>query len=263
MKNRSVVGGVAAGIILQLIAGVMAYAAEVQVLSAVGMRQVLLELGPKFERATGHTFTTTFDAFGFIMKRLEGGAVVDVVIVPRAGVEQLTKAGKVVAGSATDVASSIAGVAVRNNAPKPDISSAEAFKRTLLDAKSVARPDPAAGGSSGLHIVKVLERLGIANEVNAKSVWASRPGDPRAMPGYSVADGRAEIALHQVQELLAVPGIEIVGPFPPELQDRFVFSAGVMTGARQPEAAKALIEFLRTPEARRVITAKGMEPSNP
>ena len=261
MKNRSVLGGVAAGVILQLIAGAMAYAAEVQILSAVGMRQVLLELGPKFERATGHTLTTTFDAFGFIMKRVEGGSVVDVVIIPRAGVEQLTKTGKVVAGSATDIASSIAGVAVRSGAPKPDISSPEAFKRALLDAKSVARPDPAAGGSSGLHIVKVIERLGIASEVNAKSVWASRPGDARAMPGYSVAEGRAEIALHQVQELMAVPGIDIVGPFPPELQERFVFSAGIMTGAGQAEAAKALIEFLLTSEGTRVITAKGMEPA--
>lgn len=263
MRNGSWMAGVSACAILHLLAATPAPGADVQILSAVGMRQAMLELGPAFERATGHELTIRFDASGVIAKRIEDGTAVDVVIISRAALEKLAAAGRVVEGPGADVASSVAGVAVRRGAPKPDISSPEAFKRALLAAKSVARPDPSKGGASGLHIVKVLERLGILDEVNAKSVLASRPGDPRAMPGALVADGRAEIALHQVQELLAVQGIEIVGPFPAELQERFVFSAVVTTGARQPEAAKALVEFLRTPHAKRVMKAKGMEPVGP
>ena len=253
MKIGSFLAAVSASVIVQVLASVVAQGSEVKVLSAVGMRQVMLDLGPKFERATGHTLTVTFDAFGVITKRLEAGEPVDIVIIPRAGLERLTQAGKVLPGSGFDLTRSIAGVAVRKGAPKPDISSPEAFKRTLLEANSIARPDPAMGGSSGVHIANVLERLGIADEVKSKSVIASRPGDTRAMPGYSVADGRAEIVLHQVQELMAVPGIEIVGPFPRDLQETFVFSAGVMTAAKEAEAARALINFLRTQDARTVI----------
>jgi molybdate transport system substrate-binding protein len=131
----------------------------------------------------------------------------------------------------------------------------------LLDAKSIARPDPAHGGASGVHIANVLDRLGIADQVRAKTVIIGGPGDRLAMPGYAVASGRAEIALHQLQELLAVPGIEIVGPFPKDLQGAFMFSAGVATGAKERDTAKALINFLRTPDAAAVITAKGMEPA--
>lgn len=194
------------------------------------------------------------------MNRIEAGETVDVVIVPRAGIERLAQTGRVLPGSGFDLASSVAGVAVRKGSPKPDISSVEAFRHALLDAKSVARPDPAMGGSSGVHIADVLERLGIAEEVGSKSLLASRPGDARGMPGYYVADDHAEIALHQIQELMAVPGIDIVGQFPADLQETFVFSAGVMTDTKQAAAARALIDFLRTEEARSVIKAKGMEP---
>jgi molybdate transport system substrate-binding protein len=241
----------------------VAEGAEVKVLSAVGMRQVMLDLGPKFERASGHMVTMAFDSGGVIVKRIEAGETVDVVMIPRSGLERLAQTGKVVAGSVSNLASSSVGLAVRKGAPKPDISSRETFKRALLSAKSIARPDPALGGSSGVHSAKVLEHLGIADEVKGKSVISSRPGETGAMPGYVVADGRAEIALHQIQELIAVPGIEIVGPFPEDLQETFVFSAGVMTVAKDTDAAKALINFLRTAEATAVIKAKGMEPATP
>jgi molybdate transport system substrate-binding protein len=122
---------------------------------------------------------------------------------------------------------------------------------------------PAVGGSSGDHIVKVLERLGIADEVNAKSLINDHPEDASAAPGYMVANGRADLALHQLQELMAVSGIDIVGPFPGELQGTFMFSIALTTGTKQENVAKALIEFLRTPEAMTVIKAKGMEPANP
>ena len=263
MRIGALIAAMSAWTLVQVLASGVTHAAEVRVLSAVAMREVMLDVGPSFERATRHTLAVTFDAPGFIMKRIEAGEAFDVVIIPRAGLERLRQTGKVSPGSALDLASVIAGVAVRKGVPKPDISTSEAFKRTLLAAQSVARPDPVAGGSSGAHIASVLDRLGLADEVKAKSVIASRPGDPRATPGYSVADGDADIALHQVHELMAVPGIEIVGPFPAELQETFVYSAGAINGARDAAAARALIEFLRTPEARAAIKAKGMGPAGP
>ncbi len=250
-----------ASLAFQVVGVVTAQAAEIKVLSAVGMREVMLDLGPKFERATGHTLAMTFDATGVIIRRIEGGETVDVIMILRSGLERLTHAEKILPGSVTDLASAIAAVAVRHGAPRPDISSAEAFKRMLLDAKSIARPNPADGGASGVHIEHVLKRLGILEEVNAKTTVFGRPGDPQAMPGYKVATGRADIALHQLQELLAVPGIDIVGPFPRDLQGAFMFSAGIENGAREADAAKVLINFLRTPDAGAVIAGKGMEPA--
>jgi molybdate transport system substrate-binding protein len=227
------------------------------------MRQVMLDLGPKFERATGLRLKVSFDSGGVILKRLERGETADVVMINRSAIERLTGAGRVAQGSVTDLATSIVGVAVRKGAPKPDISSPEAFKRAMLGAKTIACPDPALGGSSGVHIAKVFERLGISEAVKPKLVFVSTPEQAQTMPGHVVAEGKAEIALHQMQELIAVPSIEIVGPLPGDLQDTFVFSAAVMTDANDVKAAKALIEFLRTPEARAVIKTKGMEPTIP
>jgi molybdate transport system substrate-binding protein len=237
--------------------------AEVRVLSAVGMRQVMLDLGPKFERATGHRLKVSFDSGGVILKRLERGETADLIMINRSGMERLSGAGRLVQGSVTDLATSVVGVAVRKGAPKPDISTPEAFKRAMLKAKTIACADPSLGGSSGVHIAKVFERLGISEAVKPKLVVVSTPEQAQTMPGHVVAEGKAEIALHQMQELMAVPGIEIVGPLPGDLQETFVFSAAIMTDANDVKAARALIEFLRTSEARAVIKAKGMEPAIP
>jgi len=238
-----------------------AAAGEVRVLSAVGVRQIMLDLGPKFERASGHKLVSTFDSTGSIVKRITSGESIDIVILNQAGVESLTKAGLLVPDSEADVASSVTAMAVRKGATKPDISSAEAFKRALLSAKSISRVSPVVGGSSGDHITMILERLGIADEVNAKSVVSGLPGSNTGSPGQLLANGRAEIALHQLQELMAVPGIEIVGPFPGDLQGVFVFSAAITSSASERGASQALIDFLRTPDAAAVIQAKGMEPA--
>ena len=237
--------------------------AEVRVLSAVGMRQVMLDLGPKFERATGFSLNISFDSGAVILKRLEGGEIADVVMIPRSGIDRLAGEDKLVADSVTDVAMSHVGLAVRKGALKPDISSPEAFKRAMLNAKTIACPDPALGGSSGVHISKVFERLGIADVVKPKLVFVSTPDQATTMPGHLVANGEVEIALHQMQELMAVPGIEIVGPLPGDLQGTFLFSAAVMVGAKNVNAAKALVDFLRTPEAKALIKAKGMDPTIP
>ena len=236
---------------------------EVRMLSAVGMRQAMIDLGPKFERATGHRLKVSFDSGGMILKRLEHRGAADVVIINRSGLDRLSREGRLVPGSVTDLATSIVGVAVRKGARKPDISTPEAFRRAMLSAKTIACPDPALGGSSGVHIAKVFERLGIAELVKPNLVLARTPEQEHTMPGHVLAEGKAEIALHQMQELLAVPGIEIVGPLPGELQETFVFSAGIMSDATDVKAARTLIEFLRTPEARAVIKAKGMEPAKP
>jgi molybdate transport system substrate-binding protein len=250
------------GLGLIVFASVVSAAADIHVLSAVGMRQVMLELGPKFEIATGHKVAMSFDSGGVIPGRVARSESTDVVLIPRVAAEQLRNEGRVVAGP-VDLATSHVAVAVRRGAAKPDISTATAFKRAILAAKAIACPDPALGGSSGAHIAKVLERLGIADAVKSKLVYSSKPGQPPTMPGHVLASGKADIALHQLQELMAVPGIEIVGPLPPDLQATFVFSAVVPAGARDIEAAKTLVAFLRTPEAKAVINAKGMEAAIP
>jgi molybdate transport system substrate-binding protein len=181
------------------------------------------------------------------------------VLIPRAGIEQLVQAGRIAAGP-IDVATSRVGVAVRTGARKPDISSPAALKHTLLDAKTIACPDPALGGSSGVHINRVFQQLGIATMVKDKLVLSSTPQDEATMPGVLVATGRAEIAMHQIQELMAVRGIALVGPLPDDLQETFVFSAAILSGSRQHKAAQSLVNFLLTPSVRAVITTIGMQP---
>jgi len=260
MKMRSVVAAVHLGFMCLLLVGIAAEAAELQVLSVGGMQAVMEDLGPKFERATGHKLTITFGGTaGAVVKRVQEGETADVVVVSQQGIDSFVKDGKAAAGNVTVVARSGIGVAVRKGAPKPDISSPEALKRTLLAAKSITYPNPARGGASGIHFAKVLERLGIANEMQAKTVFPETIGTV----GLMVANGEAEIGIVGLQGLLAVAGIELVGPLPGDLQDTIVFSAAIMASAKQTEGGKALIDFLRTPEAAAVIKAKGMEPATP
>ena len=190
------------------------------------------------------------------MKRLQAGEVYDLVILPQRGVDGLAKDGKVVAGTATAIVVTRIGVAVRKGAPKPDISTSEAFKRSMLAAKSVTHGNPAYGGISGVHVVKVFERLGIAEEMKAKTVFLDKPG----LAGVLVAKGNAEMVIQPIQELVVVPGIEVVGPLPEELQDTVTYQAAIMPNAKEREPLNALVNYLRTPEAIAVIKAMGMEP---
>jgi molybdate transport system substrate-binding protein len=235
-----------------------AEAAEIKVLSVFPFQVVMEDLGPKFERATGQKLAITFATLGGVVKRVQDGETADLVVIPRQGIDSLVKDGKADAGNVTIVARSCIGVAVRKGASRPDISSAEALKRTLLAAKSITYSNPAAGGASGIHFAKVLDRLGIANEMKPKTILA-KPGDET---GVLVANGKAEIGVLQLQVLMPVAGIEIVGPLPGDLQDTIVFAAAIMDGTKNVEA-KALVDFLRTPESAKVIKAKGMEPATP
>ncbi|HEU4343284.1 MAG TPA: molybdate ABC transporter substrate-binding protein [Candidatus Binatia bacterium] len=261
MKTRSLVAAANIGFMFLLVLGIKAEAAELKVLSAIGMQSVMEDLGPKFERATGHKLAISFATAGATVKRVQGGETADVVIIPQPGINSLVKDGKAVEGNVTVLARSGIVVAVRKGAPKPDISSPDALKRTLLAAKSISYVDPASGGASGIHFAKVLDRLGIANEMKSKTVFPN-PKTP-AEVGVLVANGKAEIGVHLIQELMSVTGIDLVGPLPGDLQDTTVFSAAIMTGAKDAAAAKALVDFLRTLESAKVIKAKGMEPATP
>ena len=258
MKICSLVGAASSGFIFVLVVGNVAESAELKVLSAVGIQAVMEDLGPKFERATGHKLAIAFANAGTTVKRIQDGETADVVITSQPGIESFVKDGKAIAGNVTIVARSGIGLAVRNGAPKPDISSPEALKRTLLAAKSIAYSNPAGGASSGIHFATVIDRLGIANEMKSKTIF------PKSGPvGVLVANGEAELGVQQIQELMSVAGIEIIGPLPGDLQDTIIFSAAIMASSRDTDASRSLVNFLGTPQATAVINAKGMEPATP
>ncbi len=228
-----------------------AHAAEIKVLSTNGVKAILEDLAPQFERATGHKLVITFEVTTVLKKDIEAGATFDVTILTASATDDLIKQGKA-RGPSAMIAKSGAGVAVKAGAPKPDISTTDAFKRALLAAKSVAYTTQ---GASGVYFMTVLDRLGIAAEIKAKA---------KTQAGGAVAElvarGEAELAVQQISELLPVKGAEYVGPFPPELQNYTAFTAALGLSPKDPAAAKAFIDFLTAPSALSVIKAKGMEP---
>jgi molybdate transport system substrate-binding protein len=231
---------------------IAARAADITVLASNGLKAAVVELVPQFEKDTGHRLVFTWGASNLLVKQIEGGQTFDLVIATPALLKNLIKQGKVVDGSAIDLARVGLGVAVKQGAPKPDISTVEAFKRTLLNAKAIAYT---TAGQSGLHFISITEKLGIAEQVKAKGKTV--PGGAAA---EFVAKGEADIAIQLIPELASVPGVEVVGPFPAELQTYIVLTGGVGTNAKDKAAAQALIKFLTTPAAISVIKAKGMEP---
>jgi molybdate transport system substrate-binding protein len=231
-----------------------AVAAEIKVLTAGAFKQVLLALVPAYEKQTGNRVTVENDTVGAVVKRIKGGDAFDVVIVSPAAVDDLAKDGKVVAGSRSDLAKVGVGIVVKDGAARPDISSVEAFKRALIAAKSVAYIDPASGGSSGIFVDRLLDKLGIAGDVKPKA---------KLIPGGAVADhiadGEAEIGVHQISEILPVKGVTLVGPLPAEIQNYTVYAAGLGAQSKESDAAKALIKVLSGPDAAKVFQSKGME----
>src|SRR3954453_8113305 len=229
-------------------------AAEVKILTAGAMKAVVLELVPAFEKETGHKAVVDNDTAGGLSKRILGGEAFDLVVVTPGVIDDLTSKGKVAAGNSARVARVGVGVAVKDGAPVPDISSVDALKRALLAAKSVAYIDPASGGSSGPFVVGLFEKLGIAAEMKPKTKLKNG--------GYVaelVANGEAEIALHQISEIAPVKGAKLVGPLPAEIQNYTTYAAGVAANTTQPDAAKAMIRLLSGPEAADVLKRRGME----
>ncbi len=231
---------------------------DVKVLATTAMKTSFDELAPQFERATGHRLDLTFGPSLQLEKRLGEDEAADVAIVSAAGVDDLVARGKLVAASVTAVASSALGVAVPKGATTPDISSADAFKEALLGAKSIAVSKPAGGGKSGVHMAKVFAQLGIADKITAKAKYGS--GGVSGLVGLIVERGDAEIGVQQIAELLAVPGVHFVGPLPDELQSVTPFVAAIPATAQNADGGRQLIDFLTSPEAKRVIKDKGLEP---
>jgi molybdate transport system substrate-binding protein len=227
------------------------YAAEVTVMASAAFKEAYVELVPEFERTTGHKVVTIWAPTVEMMKRLKGGETVDLVIIAADSLNELIKLGKIAPDSRVDLAKSGIGVAVRAGAPKPDIGTTEAFKRTLLAAKSIAY----STGPSGVYIESLFLRMGVADELKPKI--KQMQGVPI---GEVVARGEAEIGFQQVSEILPVAGIELLGPLPADIQRITIFSTGLHVGAQQPDAARALVKFFTAPAAAPIIRKKGMEP---
>jgi molybdate transport system substrate-binding protein len=235
-----------------------ASAVEINALVTTALKTSIEELAPQFERVTGHKLRAAYGPSNALSKRIVDGEDADLVILGGDGIDDLIKRGKVIDGSDAKIARSMIGAAVAKGAPRPDISSTEAFKRALLAAKSVAYTDPASGGASGLFLAKVFAEMGIAAALSAKAKLAA--GGPDGFAATFVAKAEAEIALQPIPELMAVPGVDVVGPLPGDFQNASTYAAGVTVFAAEAEAAEALVKFLATPTAAAVFKSKGLEP---
>jgi len=228
----------------------MAAADEIKILSGGAMRSLMIDIVPLFELASGAKVEIEFRLTSVLKKEIEDGAAFDIALLPRPELDALMDAGKIAAGSATDITRSAVGLAVRAGAQKPDIATVEAFKRTLLAARSIAYSD----GPSGAYIAQLLGRLGVALEMKPKTRLTSGP------VAELVASGEAEIGMQQIVAILPVKGAELAGPLPSELQNFIVYAAGLAARTREAAAARAFVAFMGSHEARRLIRAKGMEP---
>ena len=228
-------------------------AADINVLSTQATQEAYLELAAQFEKATGHKVKTDFTGTLNVQKRLAAGESFDMIIMAGPAIDEQIKLGKAVAGSRVDLATSGVGVAVRKGAPKPDVGSVEAFRKTLLSVKSIGY----STGPSGVYILTVFEKLGLADQVKGKL----KQTPSGVFVGNLIANGETEIGFQQISELVHFAGIDYVGPLPGELQRVTVFSSGIHAAAKQPDAAKALVKFLTAPAAAGVIRKHGLEPA--
>ena len=230
-------------------------AAELKVCSTIAVRSALEVLAPQFEETNGLRLAVTWATAPMLVKRLQSGETADVLILNRAGIDTMNREGRILPGSEVTLASSATAIAIKAGANKPDISTLEALKQTLLDARSISYTDPAAGGASGIHFAKVLERMGIADEINAKTRFPR----PAGLSGDFLPTGEADLAIQQKPELLQVAGIEILGLLPGNLHMVTVFTAGIEAGSKNIATARALISFLQSPSATEVFKAKGLD----
>jgi molybdate transport system substrate-binding protein len=242
------------GAIIACVLGVpvMAQAAELKVIAGGSMTAPLNQLSPEFEKATGHKLSIHFDSTPNIIARVNSGTPFDAVVVPIDVFKDAAVKARLAPGPTVDIARVGYGVAVRAGAAKSDISTPDAFKKAMLAAASVAYLPASAAGA---HITKVFERLGIAEEMKAKT---KVQGSPAQIP-QAVAKGEAEIGVF-LANVLTAPGVELVGPFPGDLQQELVFTSAVAADTKEADAARALIDYLRTPAATAVIKAAGMTP---
>jgi molybdate transport system substrate-binding protein len=248
MKTASIIAAASA-----LLLSGMANAAEIKVVSTQATQEAYLELVAQFEKTSGHKVTTVFTGTLNVQKRLADGEPYDLIIMAGPAIDDQIKLGKAVAGSRVDFAKSGTGLAVRKGAAKPDISSADGLKKTLLAAKSIGY----STGPSGLYMLSVFEKLGIADQVKGKL----KQTPSGVFVGTLIASGETEVGFQQISELVHFAGIDYVGPLPGELQRMTVFSAGIHTGTKQADAAEALIKFITAPAAASVIRKHGLDPA--
>jgi molybdate transport system substrate-binding protein len=228
--------------------------AELVVFSTIGVRSAAEQLFAQFDKAS-HKLAVTWGTAPMLVKRIEDGDTADVVVLSRAGIVALTKLGKIAPGADTTLASSGVGIAVKAGAPKPDISTPEALKRTLLAAKSIAYSEPSAGGASGVYFAKLLERMGIAEEMKPKTKYPP----PGGFSANLLMTGEAELAVQQKPELLHVAGAEVIGLLPGDLNVITEFAVAMMVGCKNGETGKALIEMLQSPGATATFRSKGLD----
>ena len=230
-----------------------AHAVEIKLVSAGAVSSVVSKLAESFAQESGHSVKSTYGPMGVVRQKLASEPA-DVVIASDTVLEDFIKQGAVVAGTRVDLARAGVGVGVREGAPKPDISTPDAFKNTLLAAKSLVYVDPAQGATSGIHFASVLQRLGIADQVKGKTIlW------PGGYAAEAVAKGDAEIVVHQISEIMPVKGVTLIGPLPKDLQKITIYAGGVATKSTVPDAAKTFIHYLTRPASKEKFAAAGLD----
>jgi molybdate transport system substrate-binding protein len=230
---------------------------DIKVLSSTAMKTSMDVLMPQFEQASGHKVSFSYGPSPRIAKQVADGEANDVAIVTNEAVDDLIKQGRIVPGTRADIAHSAIALAVQQGAPKPDISTPEKFKQTMLAAQSLGMSNPVGGGVSGGILIGIFEQLGIAEQMKPKLTFGA--GGPAGLIGYLLVRKEVEVGIQQMPELMAVPGIDIIGKLPFGMRTVSVFSAGLSTAARDAAAARALIAFLTTPQAKAAIRSMGME----
>jgi len=233
----------------------IAFAAEVKVMSTVALTPAFGELTQKYQTG-GNQLNIVFGTIASLKRRIDAGETADVMILSRPVLDDLQTQGKIVQGSVANFGKSYVAIGIRAGAPLPDIGTAEKLKAALLATKSVSYADPAKGGASGIYFVKVLDRLGITDQMKSKAVLV-----PGAEAGEMVAKGEAEMGVAQASELASVPGIKVVGPLPGDLNSEIVFAVGIGSTSTDPVAAKSLIELLTGPVGAAILKSKGMDPA--
>jgi len=240
-----------------LLAARTANAAEIKALISTALKAPFEEIAAQFEKTTGHKVTAAYGPTGGLAKRIADGEAADMVVLG-SQTSELMQQGKLAAGSNTDIARGMIGAGVMKGAPKPDISSEAAFKAALLSAKSIAVTDPASGGGSGVYFGKLFDQMGLTQTLKPKLKLAA--GGPNGYAATFVARGEAEFALQPIPELMAVPGIEVVGPLPGAFQNVTIYTASIPVSAKEADAAKALIKALAAPSSAAIYRARGLEP---
>ena len=241
-------------IIVAVLMSAFVNAAEIKVASTQATEEAYKELVAQFEKSTGHKVTTYYSGTLNVQKRIADGEPYDLIIMAGPAIDDQIKLSKAVAGSRVDFAQSGTGMAVKKGAPKPDIGSVDAFKKALLATKSIGY----STGPSGIYMLSVFEKLGIADQV--KSKLKQTPSG--VFVGTLIATGETEVGFQQISELVHFDGIDYVGPLPGDLQRMTMFSTGIHAGAKQAEAARALVKYITAPAAAPVIRKHGLEPAS-